>query len=88
MDLRLEGKVALATGASRSIGRGIAAAFDGAGAKVMVASRSAETYEKASAAFGTHCRWVASNALGSWVTGQTIAVDGRELVAFRSEPTV
>jgi NADP-dependent 3-hydroxy acid dehydrogenase YdfG len=88
MDLRLEGKVALATGASRSIGRGIAAAFVGAGAKVMVASRSAETYEKASGAIGTHCRWVAFNALGSWVTGQTIAVDGRELVAFRSEPTV
>ncbi len=60
MDLRLEGKVALATDASRSIGRGIAAAFAGAGAKVMIASRSAETYEKASGAIGTHCQWVAS----------------------------
>ncbi|HIF65431.1 MAG TPA: hypothetical protein EYG17_00915 [Acidimicrobiia bacterium] len=88
MDLRLEGKVALATDASRSIGRGIAAAFAGAGAKVMIASRSTETYEKASGAIGTHCQWVASDALGSWVAGQTIAVDERELVAFKSEPTV
>jgi hypothetical protein len=88
MDLRLEGKVAVTTDALRSIGRGIAAAFAGADAKVMIASRSEETYEKAGGAIGTHCQWVSSNALGGWVTSQTIAVDGREHVAFKSESTV
>ena len=88
MDLRLEGKVALATDGSRSIGRGITAGFAGGGAKVMIVSRSAETYEEASGAIGTHCQWIVSNALGSWVTSQTIAVVRRGLVALKSEPTI
>jgi 3-oxoacyl-[acyl-carrier protein] reductase len=41
MDLGIEGKVALVMGASRGIGRGIAGALAGEGAKVAVVSRSA-----------------------------------------------
>ncbi len=39
MELRLDGKVALVTGASRGIGREIAAVFAAAGADVMLSSR-------------------------------------------------
>ena len=42
MDLGLEGKVALVTGGSKGIGRGIAEALVGEGAKVALTSRSAE----------------------------------------------
>ena len=42
MDLGLDGKVALVTGASKGIGRGIAAALVAEGARVAITSRSAE----------------------------------------------
>lgn len=49
MDLGIEGKVALVMGASRGIGRGIAAALAREGARVAIASRSAERLEEAAA---------------------------------------
>ncbi|MCA1841788.1 MAG: SDR family oxidoreductase [Actinobacteria bacterium] len=49
MELRLDGQVALVTGASRGIGRAIATAFAEAGAKVMLSSRKQADLEKAAA---------------------------------------
>jgi NAD(P)-dependent dehydrogenase (short-subunit alcohol dehydrogenase family) len=52
VQLRLDGQVALVTGASRGIGKAIAAAFVEAGAKVMLSSRKQEALEKAAAEIG------------------------------------
>ncbi len=49
MDLGISGKTALVMGASRGIGRGIAAALASEGAHVAMASRSRENVERASA---------------------------------------
>ena len=50
MELGLEGRVALVMGASRGIGRGIAAALAREGARVGIASRSRERLEEAAEA--------------------------------------
>jgi 3-oxoacyl-[acyl-carrier protein] reductase len=47
VDLGIEGKVALVTGASKGIGRGIAAALVREGARVAIASRSPERIDEA-----------------------------------------
>ncbi len=47
MELRLDGKTALVTGASRGIGQGIALAFSAAGASVMISSRKADALAEA-----------------------------------------
>jgi 3-oxoacyl-[acyl-carrier protein] reductase len=52
MDLGLEGKVALVTGGSKGIGRGIAAGLAAEGVKVALTSRSAERAEAAAAEIG------------------------------------
>jgi 3-oxoacyl-[acyl-carrier protein] reductase len=49
MDLGIEGRVALVMGASRGLGRGIAAVLAREGAKVAIASRSLERLEEAAA---------------------------------------
>ena len=52
MDLGLEGKVALVTGASKGLGRAIAAELVAEGARVAVSSRSRERIEVAAAEIG------------------------------------
>ncbi len=52
MNLGLDGKVALVTGASAGIGRGIAAALAAEGAGVAISSRSRERIEAAAAEIG------------------------------------
>ncbi|HEX5527601.1 MAG TPA: SDR family oxidoreductase [Solirubrobacterales bacterium] len=52
MELGLEGRVALVMGASRGIGRGIAAALVREGARVAMASRSEERIDEAAAELG------------------------------------
>jgi NAD(P)-dependent dehydrogenase (short-subunit alcohol dehydrogenase family) len=62
MDLRLDGKVALVTGASRGIGRAIAAAFADAGAKVMISSRKEDALKEAASTMTGEVEWFAANA--------------------------
>jgi len=50
VELRLDGKTALVTGASRGIGRAIALAFAASGAKVMLSSRKQDAIDEAAAA--------------------------------------
>lgn len=51
--LRLDGKVALVTGASRGIGRAIAAAYAAAGASVMLSSRKEDALRDAARTMAT-----------------------------------
>jgi NAD(P)-dependent dehydrogenase (short-subunit alcohol dehydrogenase family) len=55
MDLRLDGKVALITGASRGIGAAMAAEFVAAGAKVMISSRKEPDLLATAAAIEAKC---------------------------------
>ena len=62
MELRLDGKVALVTGASRGIGQAIAKSYVDAGAKVMLVSRKQEALEAAAAEIGGEAAVFAANA--------------------------
>ncbi len=61
-DLRLDGRCALVTGASRGIGRAIAAEFAAAGANVMLSSRKQAALEDAAASMTGTVDVFAANA--------------------------
>jgi NAD(P)-dependent dehydrogenase (short-subunit alcohol dehydrogenase family) len=62
MELRLDGKVAIVTGASRGIGRAVAATYAAAGATVVLSSRKQEALEEAAAGMDGEVACIAAHA--------------------------
>ena len=77
MKLGLEGKRAVVLGASKGIGRGIAAALAREGARVVLASRSAESAERAAESIGFGAKGYACD------TGQLDQIDALHEAALR-----
>ncbi|MFI5955524.1 SDR family oxidoreductase [Cryptosporangium sp. NPDC051539] len=62
MDINLEGRVAVVTGASRGIGAAIATAYVQAGAQVVITARKPEGLSKAAAEIGGDVHAIAAHA--------------------------
>ena len=62
MEIRLDVKVALVTGASRGIGEAVARALAGSGASVMLSSRKQEALEETAAGIDGDVDVFAANA--------------------------
>jgi NAD(P)-dependent dehydrogenase (short-subunit alcohol dehydrogenase family) len=77
MEIRLDGKVAVVTGASRGIGRAVAASMAASGAKVMLVSRKQDQLDEAAATMSGDVATMAAN------TGDVEA--GRRVVAATIE---
>jgi 3-oxoacyl-[acyl-carrier protein] reductase len=80
-ELSLEGKAAIVTGATRGIGRAIAATFLAAGSRVAVGGRSAESVERACAELEAGARGASAARSGSAADGAVVP-----LVADLADP--
>ncbi len=79
----LTGKVAIVTGSTRGIGKGIAQAFSQAGASVIVSSESAEDTERVANAIGAHgipCDVTDEAALEALVEGAVSRFGGLDIL--------
>jgi NAD(P)-dependent dehydrogenase (short-subunit alcohol dehydrogenase family) len=73
VELRLDGQTALVTGASKGIGRAIAALFAEAGASVMLTARTADTLREAAADMKGDVAWHPANAGDADAAEQAVA---------------
>lgn len=88
MDLGLKGRVALVMGASRGIGRGIAAALAREGARVAIASRSQERLDEAAAAIVEEAAAAIGREAVTPIEGEVAAAKGPAVAGGEVTPFV